>query len=205
MGWDVPGGQKLELKGQPIVIYDLEIKKPIDGKEVTWSTHDRMGISVGVSFDYRTGDFRTFFDDNMAELADQLNGAGLIVGFNTIGFDNVLLRASGFNLKPDSELRQYDMLVESRRGMGWRPGDRFPSGMKLDNHLEVMFGIKKTSDGAEAPHMYQRREWGKLTSYCIADVTREKMLFEHIWEHGTTKTAAHGENKCAPPQQWLRK
>jgi DEAD/DEAH box helicase domain-containing protein len=203
MGWDAPSGTKLELKGQPIVGYDLEIKNPIDGKEITWSTHDRMGISVGVAFDYRTGDFTTYFDDNMADLASLLNGAGLIVGFNHIGFDNSLLRASGFPLKPDSELRQYDMLVESRRAMGWRPGDRFPSGMKLDNHLEVMFGIKKTSHGEEAPHMYQRREWGKLTSYCIADVRRECMLFEHIWNEGWTETLAHGRKLCAPPQKML--
>jgi DEAD/DEAH box helicase domain-containing protein len=157
-----------------------------------------MGISVGVSFDYSTGDFRVFFDDNMHELAEQLNSAELLFGFNNIGFDNKLLRASGYALKPDSELNQYDMLIASRNAVG----GGFVKGLKLDNHLEGMFGrsAMKTGHGELAPVLYQQKKWGPLTSYCIADQRRHCMVFEHIWEHQFVVTPAHGRKFVEDPR-----
>jgi DEAD/DEAH box helicase domain-containing protein len=185
-------------EGLPIVVYDLEIKLPIDGKVIGWKSFDRMGISVGVSYDYRDGDYRTFFDDNIGELVEQLHSAKLIVGFNHIGFDNQLLRGSGLPLKPDEELTQYDILLESRKSLG---GDQFAKGLKLDNHLEGTFGREamKTGHGELAPVLYQQKKWGPLTSYCIADVNRTRRLFEHIWEHSFVVTPVHGKRFLAPP------
>jgi DEAD/DEAH box helicase domain-containing protein len=194
------------LRGLPIVVYDLEIKHAVDGKVVTWTSFDRMGISVGVAYDYRTGDFRVYFDDDIRELVDQLHSAKLIVGFNHIRFDNRLLRGTGLPLKPDSELQNYDIKVASQYAMGWRPGDKFPSGLKLDNHLEGMFGkaAMKTGDGALAPELFHQKKWGKLTSYCIADVRRTCMVFEHIWQHREVTTPVHGTCKIlTPPQAML--
>lgn len=194
-----------ELKGRNVVVYDCEIKKPVDGKTVTWETHHLMGISVACLFDYRTGDFSVYLEDNLPELAHRLNQADLVVAFNQINFDNRLLRASGLDLKPDSQLKNYDMLVESRRSIGWSDGMQFPRGMKLDDHLEATFGkaSMKTADGADAPGMYQRGEMGRLISYCLADVARERKLFERIWEKGHARTATHGERKFRHPLEML--
>lgn len=193
----------IPLKGRSAVVYDLEIKKPIGEDGVTWEDHHRMGISVGVSFDYRTGDFTTYFDDNMASLVEQLHSAELIVGFNQIGFDNKLLRASGYPLKPDSELNQYDILEQSRRAIG--PG--FHKGLKLDNHLEGMFGreMMKTGHGELAPIQYQKKQWGPLVSYCIADVRRTCLVFEHIWEHQFVVTPAHGKQFVGDPRLQMKR
>jgi hypothetical protein len=203
-----PIDEKNQLKGKSIVVYDLEIKLPIDGKTVTWSSFGSMGISVGVSFDYRDGDIRTYFDDNMHELVAQLNGAEMVVGFNQIGFDNKLLRAQVPNLnslKSDEELLNYDILVESRKSLGYRPGDPFPKGCKLDNHLEAMFGkaAMKTGHGELAPQLYQKKQWGPLVSYCIADVKRTCMVFENIWHEGWVQTLVHGQKWVTAPQSLL--
>ena len=201
-----------ELRGMNVVVYDLEIKNSIGAmvgdKTVTWSTHDLMGISCGVLFDYRTGDFVVYLDDNMNDLAKRLNEADLVVAFNQINFDNRLLRASGLNLKPDEELKNYDMFVESIRShhpdWSWEKGPRV-KGFRLDDHLSAIFGnhFMKTDHGENAPKLYQRGEMGKLISYCVADVTREKALFEHMWTTGTAKTGLHGEKEVRHPSTLL--
>lgn len=179
-------------EGLNIVVYDCEIKNVIDGKNITWNDHDKMGLSIACLYDYADGDFKTYFQDDVQALAGRLNDAHLVVAFNQIGFDNKLVRACGGDLKPDSELKNFDMLIESRRAMGWTQRDRFPAEMKLDDHLENMFGIAKTEHGSQAPLMYQEGKMGELVSYCLADVRREKMLFDHIWQYGWVSTKAYG-------------
>lgn len=194
-----------ELEGRKIVVYDLEIENEVDGVNVTWDTKDKMGISCGGAFSYATGDYMLFMKDNMEELVELLNNADLIVAFNQIQFDNPLLRATGYKLKEDSDLKNYDMLVESRKATGWRPGDRFPKGLKLDNHLEGTFGVSfmKGGNGADAPKWWQQKLVGKLLNYQIRDIRVEKGLFEHIWEYGYVRTAEHGQKLLAHPRTFL--
>lgn len=185
------------LNGKNIVVFDCEIENDVDGKVVTWDRKDLMGFSVGCTFDYFSGDFAVFFKEDIEMLADRLNNADLIVGFNIKGFDNELIRAQGGKLWPDADLQIYDLLEESRKAMGWTPNQRFPSGMRLDDHLSATFGqsLMKTEDGALAPKMWRDGQRGRVTSYCLADVRREKMLFEHVVTHGWARTAAHGQRQ----------
>lgn len=182
-----------KLIGKNFVVYDLEIKNEIDGVNVTWKTKDKMGLSVGALFDYRTGDYSVYFEENAPELAERLNEADMIIGFNTVDFDNELLRVHAPKLKPAEELKNFDMLVASRKACG----GGFLKGLKLDDHLLGTFGedFMKTGHGAEAPKWWQQGLKAKVTSYCIADVRREKTLFEHIIEHGWVITPTHGQKK----------
>lgn len=169
---------RLNLLGKNIVVYDTEIKKPIEECSRGWSSHDEMGISVACAYDYRVDRYRVFMDDNMPELVDRLNEPGtVVVAFNHIGFDNVLLRASGLPLKSDSELLNYDMLVESRKAAGV---SGFTRGFKLDDHLQALQLPMKTANGAMAPVMWQERRYGELIDYCLNDVTQERALFEYV-------------------------
>jgi len=177
--------RKLEdLKGKNIVVYDLEIKKPIEKCSKGWASHDEMGISVGVAFDYREMRYRVFMDDNLDELVVRLNEfKTLIVAFNHISFDNKLLRATtpkgARTLLPDSNLKNYDMLVESR--VGAKSTRNFEKGFKLDDHLKTLNLPMKTGEGALAPVWWQEGKIGKVIDYCVNDVTQEKALFEHIY------------------------
>jgi hypothetical protein len=184
-----------KLVGKNVVVFDCEIQNEIDGQKITWARHDLMGLSVACAFDYLTGDFNVYFEKDIQELCSRLNRADLVVGFNTTGFDNQLLRASKGDLKHDGELKNWDILEHSRKATGWTGQGYRPKGMRLDDHLLGTFGPEflKTEDGADAPKMFQRGELGKLTSYCLADVRREKMLFEHIVQHGWVITKEHGK------------
>lgn len=185
------------LNGKNIVVFDCEIENDVDGTIVTWNRKDLMGFSVGCLFDYRTGDYGVYFKEDIGRFADRLNTADLIVGFNILGFDNELIRAQGGPLKPDDELSHYDLLEWSRRSIGWTPAKSFPRGMRLDDHLQATFGSQfmKTEDGALAPKMWRDGRRGEVVSYCLADVRREKTLFEHVVTKGFAKTAMHGERK----------
>lgn len=194
------------LVGQNIAVFDLEIKEEIDGKKITWNDHKLMGISVGVSFHYKTMEFHVFMDDNLEELPKLLNSCDLVSGFNITGFDNPLLNASAqTKLRPDLPI--YDLLVESRLAAGWKKGDMFPKGMKLDDHLECTFGKKfmKTDHGANAPLLWKAGKLGQLTSYCIADVMREVKLFGHVWHGRPVKTPNHPERILRAPNLAMRK
>ena len=204
---EIPNDCPATPHGLDIVVYDLEIKTPIDGVNVTWDQHERMGISVGCALDYLTGDISVYFEKDIPRLVERLNRASLVVGFNTVGFDNLLLRRCGHKLAPDDALFNYDILIHSRQAVGWTPGSRnFPKGMKLDNHLEAMYGEKlmKTGHGELAPKLYQSGQLGELASYCVADVRREAMVFENIWTRGFVATLSHGVRFLEHPSHSLR-
>jgi DNA polymerase elongation subunit (family B) len=190
----------MKLQGQNIVVFDCEICEPIAG-QVTWNRHDLMGISVACAFDFRSNDYLVFMKDNLEGLVARLNSADLIVGFNIINFDLPLVAAT-CKTALGLPLPVYDLLPESRRAAGWDESQRFPKGMKLDDHLEATFGREhmKTSNGEEAPRMWKDGRLGELVSYCLADVKREAMLFRHVWEGRPVRTPLHPERLLKSPK-----
>lgn len=182
------------LHGKNIVVFDCEIENDVDGKKVTWDRKDLMGFSVGCLFDYRTGDYGVYFKKDIQRFAERLNNADLCVGFNILGFDNELVRAQGGELLPDEKLKHYDILYYSRLATGWAPGQKYPKGLRLDDHLRATFGDEymKTEDGALAPKMWRDGKIGEVVTYCLSDVRREAMLFEWIVVNGHVSTNEHG-------------
>lgn len=202
-------------RGKNITVYDLEIVNEIGVPGgPTWDDHDRMGISVGVTYSFATGDFDVFLpsmrDGDEVRLLDALCASQMITGFNILNFDNVLLTASSPHedlLEDQTKLNElsYDLLRESRLSMGWRPGKRFPRSMNLNSHLEATFGKEflKTGKSIDAPRWWQQGKIGQVIAYCIADVRREANLFERMWKTGQFTTELHGSCQvCRPPQHW---
>ncbi len=215
-----------------IIVFDLEIKNPIDGVKVTWDDKDKMGISIGVAYSYNSGEYHTFMDDNLPDLWRLLKEAHLITGFNIKTFDIPLLLAEMKNQvlaweKPinnmsqheamvqlDSEAKTmldkcYDVMVESKQkgavnaaklaGVSHDP--IYAKHYKLDDHLLATYGDwwLKTAAGAEAPRMYQEGRIGELISYCLGDVHRERLMFEHCWYVGKIKAMGWKDGKEAYP------
>jgi hypothetical protein len=183
-----------------IVVYDLETKnKPTNPQQ--WKDWPWMGISVGAAYDYLTGEYSVYMDDNLPKLIELLNSADLVAAFNHISFDNNLLagvaKANGW---PDLAIKKnYDMLVESRAGA---KVDMYAKGFKLDAHLKATLRIQKTGDGGDAPALHQVGKIGELASYCLADVHRERLLFEHMWDKAWV-ACEHGKHSVKPPRSAL--
>ena len=193
-----------------IVIYDLEIKNSVgQGHPIGWNDKDKMGISVAVTFDYLSGEYKIWMDDNLEEFIDMLASSDMVVGFNSINFDNPVVTAEagvqGIELPDDFcaslNALSYDICKESLAANGYK---RSPGGFKMEDHLSALYGMGKTEDGADAPKFYQAGKLGKVITYCMADVHRTRLLFEHIWYQGTLKcTKKPKAFKVKRPQEYL--
>jgi DEAD/DEAH box helicase domain-containing protein len=183
-------------------VFDTEIKNEIGQNGIGWKDFDKMGVSVACSYSFRTQDFKVYMDDNLAELAEDIERADIATGFYTEGFDIPLLEAElRTTIRKDNH---WDILNHSRRALGWRPGvggGKMPHGCKLDNHLIGTFGREamKTGHGSEAPKWWRERRMGKLISYCLDDVKREARLFQYAWNNGIVKTDTHGVHTLLEP------
>lgn len=173
------------LAGKRIAVFDAEIKKPIEQCSRGWRSHDEMGISVMVIFDYATMRYRVFDDKNHEEALFMLHDYDFVVGFNTVGFDWKLINAT-WKFGAERRSRDYDILREIWVAKGLNPNVFNPAthgGFKLDDVAGETINMRKTANGALAPIMYQNGEIAAVTDYCIEDVRIERTLFEHCVDH----------------------
>jgi len=176
-----------------MLIYDCEIEKailgknerPIEGIEYCegWRDFSGMGISCIGAYDYREDRYRVFCRDNFDEFQALVDSRAVIVGFNSIGFDNPLCAAHQITV-PDE--KSYDILVEVWVAAGLSSKFKYPShiGYGLGDICEVNFGLQKTGHGAVAPVQWQRGEIGAVIDYCLNDVRITKRVLDHIIERG---------------------
>ena len=176
-------------------VYDAEIIKAIQGKGESrvdgieycegWHDYEGMGISVVCGYDYYTDRYRVFMEDNFEELRDVFREhPGPFVGFNNIGFDNRLLRAN--DIFPDDG-RCYDILKEIWVSAGLAPEFQYPShiGYGLDDVLQVNFnGLQKSGNGAQAPVLWQLKQYAQVVDYCLDDVRLTKKVLDEILKTG---------------------
>lgn len=176
----------INLHGKKIAVFDCEIKKRIEDCSNGWKSHDEMGISVLALYDYLTGRYRVFGDENQSEALQILLGYDFVVGFNTVGFDWKLVRAT-WPTKLQRKSRDIDILREIWLSLGLNP-DRFDpkthGGYKLDDVAFETIGMRKSGDGAKAPILFQDGKMAELFDYCLEDVRIERTLFEFAATYG---------------------
>ena len=145
-----------------------------------------MGLSCIGAYDYESRRYRVFCEDGFGEFQDLVDSHDIIVGFNSIGFDNKLCAANGISV-PDE--KSYDILVEVWKGAGLGPMFEYPThiGFGLDAICQANFGLSKTGHGAQAPVQWQRGLYGQVIDYCINDVKITKDLLDHIMNIGFIK------------------
>lgn len=190
----------MNIRDHNILVFDCEIQNEIDGKIIKWTDYEKMGHAVTASYNFKTGNYKLYFEDNFAELIADLQTATLVTGFAIKQFDIPLVMSLAKTALSEKVL-VYDILEESRKSVG----SNFAKGLKLDDHLEATFGRDgmKSGHGAMAPKMWQDRQLGSLCSYVLRDANREAALFEHIWNNGWVKTTTHGQMNVRRPQEIL--
>lgn len=176
-----------------MLVYDCEIikaipngkERPVDGIEYCkgWRDFEGMGISCICAYDYYTGRYRVFLEDNFQEFRDLIDLHKTVVGFNSIAFDNRLCKANGIEIPSE---KNYDILVEIWKSEGLSEEFQYPThiGYGLDAVCEATIGIKKTGNGALAPILWQKGEYGRVIDYCMNDVHMTKVLLDHIAYNG---------------------
>lgn len=165
------------MPGRNIVYFDLETQRSatdVGG----WGHKDKMGMSIGVTYSTRAGAYRIYGEPEAGELADELRGADLVIGFNHISFDLTVLQPYTMWDLP-SQTVNLDLLVELEQKLGHR--------LKLESIATASLGVGKTADGLEALKWWREGRILEIAKYCAYDVKVTKAVHEYGARHGFVK------------------
>lgn len=177
-----------------MIIYDCEILRAIPPRNETeripeifycggWWDFEGMGLSCIGVYDYFEARYRVFLKDNFRDFQGLVDSSDLVVGFNSLRFDNRLCAAHEIQVP---EEKSYDLLAEIWAGAGL--GEEFNPTTHKNFGLEACclanFNLGKSGNGAMAPVLWQRGEFGAVIDYCLRDVWLTKKLLDQIIEVG---------------------
>ena len=180
MDWKTPPGResgKLDHSENPahdFVVLDVETRRSA-AESGGWHRADRMGVSVAVLYDSRTGEFSSYRQEEIPDMARALASAPLVVGFNLLRFDYAVLEphAPGFNFRA---LPTLDMLVSVHEQLSYR--------LSLDNLAKATLGAAKSADGLQALQWWKEGRLDEIEAYCRKDVALTRDLYLFGREHG---------------------
>lgn len=175
----------------PLVVFDVETKNLFE--EIAGARRaSKLELSVAVSYDADANLFRSFTEESVSELIDQIFSARLVVGYNTIKFDYAVLRPytdRRFNRVPTLDI--FDHLY---RRTGYRS--------RLDTVAQETLGAGKSGDGREACEMWRAGRIDELIEYCRRDVEITHEVYRYGKEHGAVFTRDRSGRKVKVPVMW---
>ena len=134
----------------------------------------KLKISFVGIFDYATGLYEGFFEQELPRLWQVLEQCDRLIGYNIKGFDIPVMNA---HYAGDlTKLNQLDLMEEVTKHTGFR--------LKLDDLAQATLGVGKSGSGLDAVKYYQEGQLDKLKEYCLQDVKVTKQLYEHGRMHG---------------------
>lgn len=148
------------------VFFDLETQNTFD--EVGGRFPERLKLSVAVTYDDRHDRWGRFTEANVADLIATLQQADVVVGFNILAFDYLVLKP--YTEVDLSALPSVDMLAIIARQLGFR--------VSLDALAAATLGEKKSADGLQAVRWWRAGRIEELFRYCEQDVHVTRRLYE---------------------------
>ena len=131
---------------------------------------------VGIH-DSETGEYSSYFREELPRLWPILERADQLIGFNSDTFDIPLLnRYYPGNL---SHIRSLDLLSEVQKVLGRR--------IRLQSLAEATLGRGKKGDGLKAGEWWKEGKRDKVAEYCIEDVRLTRELYDYALKHGVLK------------------
>lgn len=182
-----------------IVYFDLETQKSFSA--VGGGKHkDKMGMSVGVTYSTKTGQYHVYDEEHVDGLVNQLLAADLVVGWNHIQFDYPVLQGYTIYDLP-SQTVNLDMMLDLEEKLGFR--------LKLDSAAAACLGMGKTADGLDALRWwneYQKTKdesfMMKIAEYCCFDVKVTKGVHEYGAENGLIRYDDKAGGTAEMPVGW---
>jgi hypothetical protein len=175
-----------------IVYFDLETQRTANDAG-GWDQKAKMGMSIGVTYSTRLGEYQIFTEKNVDALVQQLLRADLVVGFNVINFDYEVLMAYTIVDLP-SQCRTLDLLVEIEKVLGHRVG--------LDSVASASLGIGKTADGLDAIRWWREKRLMEIAEYCCYDVKCTKVVHEFGRDNGHVFYFDKSQRKQSVSVKW---
>ena len=174
-----------------IVYFDLETQRTANDAG-GWDKKRDMGMSVGVTYSTKLGEYRVYAERQVDALVEQLLRADLVVGFNVINFDYEVLMGYTI-LDLPHQCRTLDMLVEIEKALGHRLG--------LDALATATLGVGKTGDGLDAIRWWREGKMVEIAEYCCYDV-KCTLVHEYGAEHGRLFYNDRFQQKKSVPVEW---
>jgi DEAD/DEAH box helicase domain-containing protein len=175
-----------------IVYFDLETKRTlgdVGGSANKW----KMGMSIGVTYSTRSGEYRIYAEKDAEAMAAQLMRADLVVGYNHVGFDYGVLQNY---VIPDllSQTVNLDMLLEIEKLVGRR--------LKLDDVATATLGLGKSGDGLQAILWFREGKFREIAEYCAYDVKVTMRVHEYGVRNGHVKYRDQSGAVQTVPVDW---
>ncbi len=134
-------------------------------------------LTVVAIHDSQTGEFSSYFKEELPKLWPIIERADLLIGFNSDVFDIPLLNR--YYPGDLSHIRSLDLLSEVQKALGRR--------IRLQSLAEATLGRGKSGDGAKAGEWWKEGKRDQVRDYCIEDVRLTRELYDYAIQHGILK------------------
>ncbi len=131
---------------------------------------------VGIH-DSSTGEYTSYLREELPQLWPILEGADVLIGFNSNTFDIPLLNR--YYPGDLTHFHSIDLLAEVQQALGRR--------IRLQSLAEATLGRGKSGDGLKAGDWWREGKKDKVRAYCIEDVRLTRELYEYALKHGVLK------------------
>ena len=156
------------------VYFDLETQRSANDVG-GWGNKGAMGMSIGVTYSTRTGEYIIYSEDMVNELINQLLAADLVIGFNHISFDYGVLEGYRPVILAEQCI-SLDLMVDVEVKIGHR--------LKLESIATASLGVGKSAMGLDAIKWWQEGKIMEIAEYCCFDVKVTKEVHEYGVRHG---------------------
>jgi DEAD/DEAH box helicase domain-containing protein len=153
------------------VVFDLETQNSFT--EAGSNNPADLAISVGCAYDSETDAYTVVTVDELSKLWPVIEGAELLVGYNSNHFDIPLLNK--YYPGDLTHIKSVDLLEDIRLSLGKR--------LRLDSVAEATIGAKKSANGMQALRWWQEGKIDEIKKYCQQDVRVTKEVFEYALEN----------------------
>lgn len=175
-----------------IVYFDLETQKSAD--EVGgWDNIRDMRMSVGVTYSTARAEYKIYTEREVNALIDELRRADLVVGFNNLRFDYVVLAGHNPFFDPQ-QVPTLDMMVELQKTLQHR--------LSLDAIASATLGVEKTAEGMQAIRWYREGKLLEIAEYCCYDVKITRLVHEYGLRNKRLHYLNRSGKKLAVPVAW---
>ena len=168
------------------IVFDIETSNTFS--DVGSSNAADLDISVLCLHDSQTNEYRHFLQEDFTELWGIIEGADMLIGYNSDHFDIPLLNK--YYPGDLTHIKSLDLLKEIHTSLGRR--------IKLDIVAQATLGEKKSGNGLEALSWWRNGEKQKVIDYCIQDVKVTKKIYEYALKNSKLKFKELGKSRDIP-------
>jgi len=148
------------------LVFDLETQR-LAAQVGGWGHIADMRLALAVVWDLDSNEWRTYFEEEVEDLVDDLLAAPLVVGFNVDRFDLTVLRP--YTKRDLGKVKTLDLLKVIKKRLGFR--------VSLASLSETNFGEAKSADGVQSVQWFREGRFDLIESYCRKDVELTGKLY----------------------------